>query len=251
MADEFLIIISPFIKLHSRYKDSLKSKINNHKFELTVVFGKNEENISKSINADDLEFLKQFPNVKIAYEPRLHAKYYSNEFSALLTSMNLYDYSQDHNIEFGILTKTGNFIADPLDKDAFNYFDVVIENSELLFQKVPRYEKTNLGLTSKYVESEIEVDILEQRLSNSKQTNRITKKQESFAPGFCIRTGVKILFNPKKPLSDKAYKNWLKFGNENFPEKYCHYSGEQSNGETTFIKPILKKNWSKASSLMK
>ena len=29
-------------------------------------------------------------------------------------------------------------------------------------------------------------------------------------------------------------------------EKYCHFSGEPSNGETSFNKPILKKNWKKA-----
>ena len=31
-----------------------------------------------------------------------------------------------------------------------------------------------------------------------------------------------------------------------FKEKYCHFSGEESNGQTTFSRPILKKNWTKA-----
>ena len=44
-AEEDLIIISPFIKLHSRIKDILKSKKENDKLKITIVFGKNEGKI--------------------------------------------------------------------------------------------------------------------------------------------------------------------------------------------------------------
>lgn len=44
----------------------------------------------------------------------------------------------------------------------------------------------------------------------------------------------------------KAFKMWNKFKNPDFPEKYCHFSGELSNGETSVNKPILSKNWRKA-----
>ena len=36
-----LTIISPFIKLHQRFIDSLKSKIDNPKLEVKLVFGNN------------------------------------------------------------------------------------------------------------------------------------------------------------------------------------------------------------------
>ena len=64
--------------------------------------------------------------------------------------------------------------------------------------------------------------------------------------GFCIRTGVSIPFDIAKPLSKEAYKKWNEYGDENYPEKYCHFSGEPSNGETSVKQPILKKNWRKA-----
>ena len=33
----------------------------------------------------------------------------------------------------------------------------------------------------------------------------------------------------------------------NLPKSnFCHYSGEPSDGEITFVKPILHKNWRKA-----
>ncbi|HNG44142.1 MAG TPA: hypothetical protein PK203_20670, partial [Cyclobacteriaceae bacterium] len=64
--------------------------------------------------------------------------------------------------------------------------------------------------------------------------------------GHCIRTGVQIPFNLERPLSYDAYLTWSQFSNGDYPEKYCHFSGEPSNGETSFNYPILKKNWQRA-----
>ncbi|MCR6637491.1 MAG: hypothetical protein NVV82_00420 [Sporocytophaga sp.] len=64
--------------------------------------------------------------------------------------------------------------------------------------------------------------------------------------GFCIRTGIQIPFNVEKPLCYDAYKKWNEFADAEYAEKYCHFSGELSNGETSVSKPILKKNWKKA-----
>lgn len=98
-----LLLVSPFIDLDSRIKDALKEKINNPNFKLRVLFGKNEGNIYRSIKNDSLEFLKQFPNVEIRYNDRLHAKYYQNDTHFLITSLNLYDYSLANNIECGFM----------------------------------------------------------------------------------------------------------------------------------------------------
>ena len=121
-----LVIISPFIKLHLRLVDILKSKKLLSELRIIIVFGKNQDNIVKSLNREDFIFLKDFPNIEIRYEPRLHAKYYANEKVALLSSMNLYDYSQNTNIEFGILTKRSGFLSagDDLDKHSFEYFNI-------------------------------------------------------------------------------------------------------------------------------
>jgi hypothetical protein len=47
-------------------------------------------------------------------------------------------------------------------------------------------------------------------------------------------------------MSYDAFKSWSKYGDPDYAEKYCHFSGEQSNGETSVNRPILKKNWKKA-----
>lgn len=103
-----LILISPFIDLDRRIQDALRDKLSKHDFELFVLFGKNEDNYYKSIKKDSFDFLKQFPNVEIRYNDRLHAKFYQNDFDYIMTSLNLYDYSLAKNIEVGI---TGNFAS--------------------------------------------------------------------------------------------------------------------------------------------
>jgi len=253
-----ILLISPYIKLHDRYKSLLETKKNKPNIEIIIVFGKNEEDLSKSMKATDFNFLKEFPNIEIRYEKRLHAKYYANEESAILTSMNLYSFSQDNNIEFGVLTKSG-LLNDNLDGKAWDYFERVIDQSEILFKKVPVFDSSLLGLNKKYKESVIEEDRLTDFFINSTKspTQNQTKvfqndkNQSKVVNGFCIRTGKEIPFNTRKPMTDEAYKNWLKFENTDYPEKYCHFSGEASNGETTFSKPILRKNWKKAAETFK
>lgn len=100
-----LFLVSPFIDLDDRIKDALREKIERHDFELLVLFGKNENNYYKSMKKDSFEFLKQFPNIEIRYNDRLHAKFYQNDFDFIMTSLNLYNYSLAKNIEVGILGK--------------------------------------------------------------------------------------------------------------------------------------------------
>ncbi|MBK6265341.1 hypothetical protein JKA74_09845 [Marivirga sp. S37H4] len=240
-ANEYAVIISPFVKMHSRIKDALLTQIENQNFELIVVFGKNENDLSKSISKEDLEFCTQFSSVEIRHEPRLHAKYYANDDRAILSSMNLYDFSQNNNIEFGILTSQENKVSENLDQDSFTYFDGVIDKSKLIYKKVARFDKKLFGIKKEYNGSVVELDLIDQLFkSNASGTNNNDRT------GYCIRTGIKIPFNMKRPMSEKAYESWSKYRDENYKEKYCHYSGEGSEGQTCYGRPVLKKNWKKA-----
>ena len=57
--------------------------------------------------------------------------------------------------------------------------------------------------------------------------------------GYCIRTGEPIPFNPDRPFSYAAYKSWASFGNDDYPEHYCHKTGQPSRGRTSMRSPIL------------
>jgi len=274
-AEQDLILISPYIKLHERYASVLKAQMDNDKLAIVLVFGKNEDDPSRSMGWSDLEFFMQFPNIEIRYEPRLHAKYYANDRAGIITSMNLYRYSQDHNIEAGVKMERASMQSDlanrvlgrrDVEEETFAYFDRVIDQAELLYRKVPNYEKSLMGLAKKYTGSEVTTDQVAEFFAKEGTRNTGTKVQQAKAPsstrstpsstahvsssssksGYCIRTGTPIPFNVKKPLSDAAYQGWSRYKDENYKEKFCHFTGEGSNGETSVARPILRKNWSQA-----
>jgi len=248
-ANQEVVIISPYIKLGKLIKRTLDGIKSNPKIRLVVVFGKNQDNLNNSISNEDLEYLKSFPNVQIKHEPDLHAKVYMNEYEIILSSMNLYDYSQQNNIEFGvygsakgILGKlTSNLTGESFDEEAVIFFHNVMEKANSIFHKEPRFSEGGIFSKDKYLNSDILVDKKTTTLKPN-SNNAIEKK------GFCIRTGKKIKFDPKRPFTLKAFESWNRYKDESFPEKFCHYSGEPSNGETSFERPILKKNWKAAMS---
>lgn len=104
-AQETLLIVSPFIKLDDYFKKLFDKHEHNPQLHLIIVFGKNENAISKSLSRKDFEYFKMFSNVSIVYVANLHAKYYANESEGVITSINLYDYSFKNNIEFGVYSR--------------------------------------------------------------------------------------------------------------------------------------------------
>ncbi len=117
-ADQWLWLISPYIKFHERIKECLRQKKDKPSLHIVVIFGKNEEDISKSLSKEDFDFLKEFPSVTIGYEKRLHAKYYASEDFSIITSMNLHEFSQNNNNEVGIKLRSKMFKTNTAEYEA-------------------------------------------------------------------------------------------------------------------------------------
>ena len=260
-----LLIVSPFIKLDNYFKELFDKHENNPKIHLTLVFGKNEKAVEKSMSKSDFDYFKKFLNVSIIYVPNLHAKYYGNEKQGVITSINLYDYSFKNNIEFGVYSQQSilDRFKQSADNDAWNECMEIAENSEVVFIKRPVYEtkKMIINLGKNYIKSDVLFDSTEKFYGSSKNKKSENKRLNDFPEelelgskpdirpereteqkteyGFCIRTGKKIKFNPKQPMSKESWKIWNEYGNEDFPEKYCHKTGKVSNGKTTMRKPIM------------
>lgn len=250
-ADEYLYLICPYIQLHDKLKRELRTKINQPELSVIIVFGKNEKGLQKSLSKEDFEFLRTLPNIEIRYEPKLHAKYYSSEDRAIITSMNLHKFSHDNNIEVGLIMDVkgiiGKMVGDDPESESYHYFEKVIEYSTIKFKREPVFQKKLLGLSNDYLHSTETINLMDEIYSSPKPVGfKIWEKNEPFRMGFCIRTGVEISFNLEKPYCWKAFNTWSHFSNQDYPEKYCHFTGEESNGETNFAAPIMKKNYRKA-----
>lgn len=261
-----LLIVSPFIKLDDYFKSLFDNHINNPKLHILIVFGKNEREVSRSLSKNDFDYFKKFLNISIVYVPNLHAKYYGNEKKGVITSINLYDYSFKNNVEFGVYSEISiiDKFTTNADNEAWQTCYELAEKSEAIYIKRPVYEKKLLSslLGKNYIKSDVLFDTTDKfysswnrnKLSDLKTLNdfpfeldlgsepksRPNREEiENPTNGFCIRTGEKIAFNIKKPLSNQAYRSWASFGNENYPENFCHKTGKPSNGKTSMRKPIL------------
>lgn len=263
---ETLLIVSPFIKLDDYFKKLFDNHLNNPKIHILIVFGKNKNNISRSLSKNDFEYFKKFLNISIIYVPNLHAKYYGNEKKGVITSVNLYDYSFKNNIEFGVYSELNivNKITKKTEKDAWETCWKIAEENEAVFVKRPVYQKKLLSLIlgKNYVKSDILLDTTDKFYSGFGNNNQnaiktildykselhlaseeieIPTRREIEKPtnGFCIRTGQKITFNPKMPFCDYSYQSWKSFSNYDYKENYCHRTGKESFGKTSMRKPIL------------
>ena len=75
--------------------------------------------------------------------------------------------------------------------------------------------------------------------NNEKNSRNYSNSNQNEEVGYCIRTGVKIPFDPKRPFSLEAYRSWSSFENWNYKENFCHRTGRESNGRTSMGNPIL------------
>lgn len=210
-AGERLILVSPYLKLSKDFKELLTYRNSKDKIT-TVIFGKQE------LSPDELKFLQSLQFVILRYNQDLHAKCYVNDDKMVITSLNLYEFSMANNKEMGVLIDKNDPADSQLFEEAFKEIDFIKDTSQK-FELVPPKEVAKTFKTN-------------EKINNLK--------------GFCIRTGVEIPFNIEKPLSYESFKKWNEYADPNFQEKYCHFSGEKSNGETSVSKPILNKNWKKA-----
>ena len=95
-AKERLVLISPFLRVNERVKELLEDK-DRLKIDVRVIYGKNE------LQPEENNWLESMTSIRTSFCKNLHAKCYLNENEALLTSMNLYEFSQVNNNEMGLL----------------------------------------------------------------------------------------------------------------------------------------------------
>jgi len=267
-AEDTLLIVSPYIRLDDYFKKLFDKHAYNPRVHLLIVFGKNEGEISRSLSQDDFDYFRKFLNVTVIYVPNLHAKYYSNELKGVITSLNLYDYSFKHNIEFGVYSETNllNAFSKTPNHEAWALSMHLANNYEVVFVKRPVYEKKLLSalLGKNYIKSDILYDVtvgfygapgdrtqsysikkltdfpFELELGATQAVRPTRDEVENPLLGYCIRTGIKIPFDVSRPFSYNAYKSWAEYRNIDHPEVYCHRTGKRSYGKTSMRNPFLK-----------
>ncbi len=113
-----LILISPYLRINNRLRIALEDK-DRFKIDIRVVYGKND------LQAAENNWLRSLLSIRSSFVEHLHAKCYLNESEALVTSMNLYEFSQQHNEEMGILVRKA---------DDLELYEKIYEEAERLIR---------------------------------------------------------------------------------------------------------------------
>ena len=184
-ANERLVIISPFIRINPRIKDLLEDR-DRMKIDIRVVYGKNE------LHPEENKWLESMTSIRTSFCKNLHAKCYLNEKEALLTSMNLYEFSQSNNDEMGILVSK---------KDDERLYDQILEESQRLVRT-----SEEIRVTAARIEANenVKVDSRAQAAGTKPQPALTIPKN-----GFCIRCKAVIPANPERPYcNNPCYASW-------------------------------------------
>lgn len=120
-AQERLYLISPYLKLNDRVKELLEDK-DRMKIDIRIVYGKNE------LHPAEAAWLKKLSYVRTSFCQNLHAKCYISEKACIITSLNLYDFSQINNNEMGIYIERDH--DDCLYHDAYEEAQRIIRISD-------------------------------------------------------------------------------------------------------------------------
>jgi phosphatidylserine/phosphatidylglycerophosphate/cardiolipin synthase-like enzyme len=159
-AKDRLILISPFIRLNDRIKELLLDK-NRLKIDVRIVYGKSE------LQPEEMNWLNELAYVRTTFCRNLHAKCYMNEELCIVTSLNLYEFSQVNNNEMGILIRRS--------EDADLYRDAHEEAQRII--RISEEARITLERVTTQTESEkLEEDEPSAKLTSSKLGLRLKLK---------------------------------------------------------------------------
>jgi phosphatidylserine/phosphatidylglycerophosphate/cardiolipin synthase-like enzyme len=163
-ASERLILISPFLKLNDRIKELLEDK-NRLKIDVRIVYGKSE------LQPEEINWLKELSFIRTSFCKNLHAKCYMNEDSCIISSLNLYEFSQVNNNEMGVFIDRNT--DSEMYKDSYEEAQRIIRISDEIRISLEKIAPENQSTSAVSSPSEV-------KLSSSKIAKKLGLKTADF-----------------------------------------------------------------------
>jgi hypothetical protein len=211
-AQKHIYIVCPYLQISNDFYDRLKSADGRG---IPIIFIHRHHELKE----DELERILGISNSRLFHIDNLHSKCYLNETKILITSLNLYEYSEkNHEMGIRISKDEEPSLYNEVAAEVFHYQQIATEI----------ISKNSTKLKSQYGYQEV---------TKVKFTN--TKSQIKEPPGYCIRCGCEIIFHPNFPLCSDCYDIWSRYGDTRYPENHCHSCRRQYR--TTYGRPICNK----------
>jgi phosphatidylserine/phosphatidylglycerophosphate/cardiolipin synthase-like enzyme len=206
-ASDRLILISPFLKLNDRMKELLADK-NRLKIDVRIVYGKSE------LQPQEIEWLRGLTYIRTSFCKNLHAKCYMNENMCIVTSLNLYEFSQVNNNEMGVLIQRSD--DGQLYKDAYEEAQRIIRISDEVRISLERVA-TEPDASAAEEDRSSEDDASGDKLTTSKMAQKIGLKTAQFleratAQGYLVLNGDRHALTPKGEQAGVEFVAKSRFG---------------------------------------
>lgn len=167
-AKDRLILISPYLKLNDRVKELLTDK-NRLKIDVRMVYGKSE------LQPAEISWLREQTYIRTSFCKNLHAKCYINEELCIVTSLNLYEFSQVNNNEMGILIRRSEDAE--LYRDAYEEAQRIIRISEEIRISMERVASNEESSDTSAQASVVDGDDGEGADSGKLSTSKLARKR--------------------------------------------------------------------------
>lgn len=230
-ANSKLVLISPYIKIAGRLFQNLVAA-DQRGVTTKIVYGK-----KKQLDPDVEKQLRQLRHVEVSFLDNLHAKCYFNEKAMVITSLNLYDFSEQNNREMGVL--------------------ITKQDDAELFEDAGREAAMIIGLASAAIgaaprRSPVRPQPRQQQKTTEKKSRGIWAKPISEIVsgmlgsdrGYCIGCKTRIDLNTERPACLKCYRLLKKNQGK---AKYCHECGREF--KTTISTPRCRSCYEKSQAI--
>ena len=211
-----LVLVTPYLKLSTNFADRL-ADADARGVEITLVYGKDE------LAPAQRKTLEVLGHLTLHYYEHLHAKCYYNESRLIISSMNLYEYSEKNNREMGVLVETGTDV-----------YRQAVEEAESIMRagdEKPLREKAKRSRSPRAAKTAPSSD---DRGLLAKVADRV--KKATAPTGHCLRCGTDVPLDPEAPYCKKCFGSWVRFKNPTYEEGHCHACGKDHN--SSLKKPV-------------
>ncbi|WP_051199981.1 phospholipase D-like domain-containing protein [Flavobacterium subsaxonicum] len=197
-----LVLVSPYLQLSKTFFERLKDA-SNRKVLIKIIYGKDD------LRPNEKALIGELKGVELYYFENLHAKCFYNENTMVITSMNMYQFSEKTNREMGILIDALN------DKNIYTKATAEVRS---IMQSAERKVFNNSFRTPT------------ENITAPKHYQTASVKQ-----GFCIRCESSIAYDPGAPYCLSCYQTWSNFQNHFYEENVCHRCGKDES--STMARP--------------
>ena len=211
-----LVLVTPYLQLSANFADRL-ADANARGVQITLLYGKDK------LAPAQRKTLETLDRLTLHYYEHLHAKCYYNESRLVISSMNLYEYSEKNNREMGVLVEAGTDV-----------YRQAVEESESIMRagdEKPTRAKGKQARKPRTKEAEPSAD---DRGLLAKVADRV--KKATAPTGHCLRCGTDVRLDPEAPYCKKCFGSWVRFKNPTYEEAHCHACGKDH--KSSLKKPV-------------